>query len=144
MEEALARVWTNLVGRLDGPLHLRFLVQPAVALLLGVRAGLRDARRGERPFLHAVLAYPELRRQRLREAWKDVSSVFLVSIALDSAYQLMVHKGVFVLELLLTAAVLALVPYAVVRGPVARLARRSRRRLGSTHAGGRPSLPPVR
>jgi hypothetical protein len=31
MEEALARGWTNLLARLDGPMHFRFIVQPLVA-----------------------------------------------------------------------------------------------------------------
>jgi hypothetical protein len=126
VEEVFARLWTNLIHRLDGPMHLRFIVQPAVAFVLGVRAGLRDARRHDEPFLQALAVRPDRRRERLRDAWQDVGKVFLVSVALDVAYQLIVERGVFVLELLLTAGVLALVPYALARGPVARLARMRR------------------
>ena len=48
---------------------------------------------------------------------------FLVAIALDGVYQLMTIRFVYPLELLFTATVLALVPYALLRGPFNRLAR---------------------
>jgi hypothetical protein len=60
----------------------------------------------------------------MRQGWKDVGNVFLVALVLDSIYQVMVHSGIYALELLLTATILALVPYAIVRGLVTRLARR--------------------
>ena len=41
---------------------------------------------------------------------------------LDSIYQIVVHSGIFALELLITATVLALVPYMVLRDLVARIA----------------------
>jgi hypothetical protein len=43
VEEAIARGWDNLVGRLYGPMTFRLVVQPAVAIFFAIRAGLRDA-----------------------------------------------------------------------------------------------------
>jgi hypothetical protein len=120
LAEILARGWANFLGRLDGPLHFRFIVQPLVAMILGARAGLRDARAGEPPFLWAVVRCPERRRERLTDAVRDVASVVIVAAVLDAAYQLAVHGGIFLFELLFTVAVLAIVPYVLVRGPVAR------------------------
>jgi hypothetical protein len=120
--EIFARGWANFLGRLDGPLHFRFIVQPLVAMLLGVRAGLKDARTGEPPFLWAIVRCPERRRERLTEGLRDVGSVLAVAAVLDAAYQLVVHGGIFLFELLFTVAVLAIVPYALIRGPVARWA----------------------
>jgi hypothetical protein len=122
MENALLRVWTNFISRLDGPMHLRFILQPAVAIYLAVRAGVRDAREGTPPFLPS-LRDRELRRERLRHAWSDVGRVFVLAVVLDTFYQLRVHQSVYALELLLTAAFLALLPYALVRGPASRVAR---------------------
>ena len=123
MSEILARVWSSLVGRLDGPLHFRLIVQPLVAMILGARAGLRDARSGEAPFLWHLVRWPERRRERVMDALRDVASLLVVATVLDSAYQLVVHRGIFLFELLIAVAALALVPYALVRGPVTRLAR---------------------
>jgi hypothetical protein len=121
--EALVRAITNLVGRLDGPMHFRFIVQPTVAILLGVRAGIRDARLGQPPFLGALFWEREHRHERMGEAWKDTRTVFLVALVLDVIYQLGVHGGVFALELAITPTLLAFVPYSLVRGPACRIAR---------------------
>ena len=48
--------------------------------------------------------------------WKDIGNVFIVALVLDSIYQVIVHSGIYALELLLTATTLALVPYGIVRG----------------------------
>ena len=102
----------------------RLILQPAVAILLALRAGMRDAREGRPPFLWAVLSDQSCRRELMRQGWKDVGNVFLVALVLDSIYQVMVHSGIYALELLLTATTLALVPYVIVRGLVTRLASR--------------------
>jgi hypothetical protein len=48
--EFFARVWEMLIGRADGPFTLRLILQPAVAAIFAMRAGLRDAREGRPPF----------------------------------------------------------------------------------------------
>ncbi len=123
MHEILARGWSNFLARLDGPMHFRFVVQPLVAAILALRAGLRDARAGEPPFLWAILRDPERRSARFKDALRDVASVMIVAAVLDAVYQVLVHGGIFLFELVITVAVLALVPYLLVRGPASRLAR---------------------
>jgi len=123
MDEILARLWHNLTGRLTGPMHLRLIVQPTVASILAIRAGLRDARQDRPPFLSTLLRNPARRHELLRQGWKDVGKVFLVSAILDVIYQLIVHHGAYLLELLLTAVTLAIVPYVLLCGPVRRIAR---------------------
>jgi hypothetical protein len=102
----------------------RLIIQPAVAVLFAIRAGLRDAREGQPPFLWTVFSNPGRRHELLRQARNDVGNVFIVALVLDSIYQVSVHSGIYALELLLTATILALVPYVIVRGLVTRLARR--------------------
>ena len=102
----------------------RLIMQPAMAVFLAIRAGLRDAREGQPPFLWTVFSNRGHRHEWLRRARNDVGMVFIVALVLDSIYQVIVHSGIYTLELLLTATILALVPYAIVRGLVIRLARR--------------------
>jgi hypothetical protein len=123
LEEALRRGWENLFGRLDGPMSFRLIIQPAVAIFLAIRVGLRDARTGRPPFLWTVFSSANDRRELLRQGWKDVGTVFIVALILDSIYQVIVHSGIYTLELLLAASILALLPYALVRGLVTRVAR---------------------
>ena len=124
MEEALRRGWENLIGRSDGPMNFRLVIQPAVAIFFAIRAGLRDARNGQPPFLWTVFSNADHRRELLRQGRKDVGTVFIVALILDAIYQVIVHSGIYTLELLLAATILALVPYALLRGLVTRLARR--------------------
>lgn len=119
--DLLARTWEQLAGRLDGPMYFRFLLQPAVAVLLAIRAGLNDARAHRAPYLWTVLSDPLARPQLLRDGFKDVGKVFALAIVLDVAYQLIVFKWVYPIQTLLIAVLLALVPYALVRGPVTRM-----------------------
>jgi hypothetical protein len=123
MEEILTRVWENLIGRNDGPLTLRLFMQPTVAAIFAVRAGLRDARNGKPAFLWTVLTSPEHRHDLIHEGWKDIGKLLIMTMILDAVYQLIVHRGVYVFELLTAVTVLAIIPYAIVRGPVNRIAR---------------------
>jgi hypothetical protein len=128
VQEALVRGWENVIGRPDGPMNFRLIMQPAMALFLAVRAGLRDARDGQPPYLWTILSNRDRRRGLLRQGWKDVRNLFIVALALDSIYQVIVHSMIYPLELLLTATMLALVPYALLRGLVTRIARQRWRR----------------
>ncbi len=56
----------DMVARLSGPGRLRFIMQPIVAILLGTRDGVKDARAGSRPFLWGLVFHRELRGQLLR------------------------------------------------------------------------------
>ena len=59
---------------------------------------------------------PGRRRELWRQARKDVGKVFILALVLDAIYQVIVHSGIYALELLFTATILALVPYLLVRG----------------------------
>ena len=78
---------------------------------------------GRQGYLWAILTRPERRLQLLHEGWRGAMTPFLLAIALDCIYQLMTVRFVYPLELLFTATLLALVPYALLRGPFNRLAR---------------------
>ena len=120
----------------------RLIMQPAMAVLFATRAGLRDAREGQPPFLWAFYANPGGRRKLWPGARNDVGKVFILALVLDAIYQVIMHSGAYALELLLTATTLALVPYVIVRSlvTVARIAvtRLASRRSAPSRADGRP------
>lgn len=128
MEDILRRFWENLIGRSNGPMNLRLVIQPAVAGVLAIRAGLKDAKEGRPAFLWAAISNPAYRPELLRQGVRDVGKVFAVAVVLDAVYQLIVQRGVYLLELLVVAMALAIVPYILIRGPVSRLAAGLRRR----------------
>jgi hypothetical protein len=125
--ELLSRGIGQLIGRAEGPLHFRLVVMPTVVTILGIRAGLRDAREGHTKFLWALLTHTSERRSIVRSVVKDIGRVFLMALVLDSTYQLIVLRWIYPGQLLIVAVACAIVPYIVVRGPVSLLARALRK-----------------
>ena len=121
MDDFVSRVWTNLIGRVEGPMKLRLIVQPLVACFFAVRAGLRDARENKPPFFWSLFFNPNHRRELLQDGWKDISKIFFVAIILDVIYQAIVLRTVYPGEAIIVAILFALVPYLLVRASVTRL-----------------------
>ncbi len=94
-----------------------------MATLFAVRDGRRDRREGRSAYLWAYLTDPTQRRYLLESGWKGISKVFFIALALDVVYQFIAWRGLKPLQALPTAIVLAVVPYALFRGPVNRLFR---------------------
>lgn len=126
MKDLLARVWMNLGDRVGGPMTFRLILQPTMAALLAIRAGLKDAREDRSPYLWHVLTDPIQRARLLHEGWKSIARVFLLAVIMDVIYQWIVARWVYPVEVLIVATVLAVVPYVLLRGPVNRLSKRRR------------------
>ena len=120
----LARVWHNLVDRPDGPMVFRFFLQPAMATIAAVLSGIRDAKLARAPFLETILTRPAERAGRLDEAMVDTSRVMLLGLIMDGIYQYIEFDTFHPAEAVIITLLLAILPYVVMRGPVARVARR--------------------
>ena len=126
MRDMLIRALMNITDRVGGPMTFRIILQPLMATLLAVRAGLKDAQTGRPPYLWTILTDPSQRADLLHEGWKSVARVFVLAIVMDVIYQLIVVGWVYPLELILVAVLLAVVPYLLIRGPVNRIVSRLR------------------
>ena len=124
IDNLFSDMWEGLVSRSTGPLKFRFFLQPSVAIFLAIRAGLRDWRQGKAPFLWDFLADASKRKDLFRDFRKSVGKLFLLACLLDCIYQLIVLHWLYPFEAVIVAALLAIVPYLVVRGPVNRIATR--------------------
>jgi hypothetical protein len=133
--DLLTRVWTDLIGRIGGPLTFRLILQPAMAIFFAIRDVLQDARQGRPAYFWALFTEPAHRRDLLREGWKAVAKVFVIAFIIDVIYQFIVLRWVYPGEALLTAFILAFVPYLLVRGPVNRIARLWQRRTAASDPG---------
>lgn len=123
MEHLWQRIVENLFGRLDGPLHFRFILQPLMAFVFAAIDGVKDAKVGKPAYFWAVATNPAHRKELLKDAWKHVGKIFIIAVILDVLYQLKVHHMIYPGETLFVAFALAIVPYLVLRGPVNRLLR---------------------
>ena len=101
MEDVLARVWENLGGRIGGPLTFRLVLQPIMATILAVKAGLQDARDHRPAYFWAILTSPDgTARNCFSQGWKAVAKIFVLAIVIDLVYQVIVFRWVYPGELL--------------------------------------------
>jgi hypothetical protein len=115
-----------LLERPHGPFALRLILQPLMATLIAIRAGVRDSRTGRPAYGWEVIANPRERRELLREGWHELARVFTLAVLVDLIYEVIVFHRIYPGQSILVAAVLALLPYPLIRGVVNRIARRRR------------------
>ena len=78
---------------------------------------------GNPPYFWALFTDAAHRAAMLRDGWKSIGRVFIFGIVMDVVYQIIVFRRFYPVEALVVAAVLALVPYLLIRGPVTHSAR---------------------
>ena len=129
MPDIIQRVWENLIERTEGPMNLRFFIQPGMSLIFAILAAIRDAKTGQIPYLWRFAFKKDERDIIKKESWKDVGKIFIIGVSLDIVYQLIVifklktETQFYPLESVIVAICLALLPYMLFRGPVNRVMR---------------------
>jgi hypothetical protein len=128
----------DIPRRLTGPGRFRFVLQPLIATLLGIRSGLADARAGRPPYLQGVLLHRGLRRDLVRTGLERVANLLLMGILLDAVFQWVIlgvsHPG----AALVVGPVLIITPYSLARAISNRLARRRSGAAAPVEPGGGP------
>ncbi len=109
--------------RLTGPGKLRFVLQPLMAVLLGIRGGLADARMNRPPYLEGMLLHSGWRPHLMRSGLTTIANLVLLGVLLDAVFQWAIlgvsHPGAAVV----VGPVLITAPYAIARGLSNRLGR---------------------
>jgi hypothetical protein len=114
----------ELTRRFSGPGRFRFILQPVVAILLGVRGGLVDARAGSPPYLFGLLFAAGRRAELLRSGAAAICTLLAMGVILDLVFQLILYRAVHPGAALLIGPILIGTPYALARALTNRLARR--------------------
>ena len=115
--EVLERIWHNMIGRTGGPMTFRFILQPVMATIAACLGGVKDA-------LWTVVNVPAKRAIRLNEAMIATARIILLGLIMDTIYQFIEFKQFHPAEAVIIALLLAFLPYVLVRGLTARVARR--------------------
>jgi hypothetical protein len=123
-DEVRHRVWTDLIDRPGGPMTFRFILQPVRARVGAIHVGIKDARLGRSPYFWTIMHDPARRARRLREGLISTARIILLGLAMDAIYQYKEFKTFYPAEAVIIALTLAVVPYFILRGPIARIARR--------------------
>lgn len=113
----------ELPQRLTGPGRLRFVLQPLVAIVIGWRAGLSDARAGRPAYLYGLVSGVANRKDLLRSGLAAIRDLVAIGIVLDAVAQLLIYGQVHPAAALVIGPVLICIPYAVARALTNRVAR---------------------
>lgn len=124
MEDIWMRIIENLGDRVSGPMKFRLVLQPVMASIFAIMAGLQDARTGKPPYFWSLLTHPDSRAEMIRDGWKSVGKVFVLALILDVVYQIVVLRFVYPGEAMIVAFILAILPYLILRGLVTRIAKK--------------------
>ena len=119
----VVRFYTDLLGRAEGPMTFRFVLQPTMALLMAIRDGIKDARAGRAPYFWTIVNDPDHRRASLHEGAKATGRILLLGLVMEIIYQYRVFGTFHVLEAANFILLLCFLPYLVMRGPINRLMR---------------------
>ncbi len=109
------RFFDDLGLRVTGLGRLRFIFQPLMAMLLGVRDGRADAVAGRPSFLVRIFLPQHPTREAIREAVRSISTLLAIAILVDVVCQLVLLGRAHPLPALLIGPVLVAIPYAVFR-----------------------------
>ncbi len=120
---ALGVLWHELLERPGGPMTFRFILQPAMAAIVATRDGIKDARARRSPYLWAIIANSAERGSRLYEGLISTARIILLGLVMDAIYQIFVLNSFRPVQAVIIALLLAFIPYVLLRGPAARIAR---------------------
>jgi hypothetical protein len=111
---------------LSGTGQFRLILQPPVALILGVRLGIADANAGMPPFLHRLATHRHQRWTIFTESLADAVFPLLVALVMDGILQHITFGRIRPLAALLVGALLVWLPFVCTRALTNRIWRRIR------------------
>jgi hypothetical protein len=121
MDDIWLRIVQDMSDRITGPMKFRLILQPVMASIFAIVAGLKDAKLGNPPYFWSLFTNSGHRAEMLRDGWKSVGKVFVLAMVLDIVFQIRVLNTVYPGEVIIVAFLLAIVPYLLLRGLVTRL-----------------------
>jgi hypothetical protein len=107
----------HLHRMLSGPGHLRFFLQPLIAIILGIRDGRLDSLAGAPPIFRAG-------RAQLGVAIRRIAVPLCVATGMSLLFQLVILHRMRIGPALVFAVVMVALPYLISRALAERVARR--------------------
>jgi hypothetical protein len=113
----------DIPRRISGPGRFRFILQPLIAVILGIRSGRSDALEGRPPYLFGILFLRDRRKDLLKSGFETVINLILMGILMDAVFQRIIlgvsHPG----AALVIGPLLILAPYTIARALTNRFSR---------------------
>jgi hypothetical protein len=106
MGDMWLRIVENLAQRISGSMNFRLVLQPIMASIFAILAGIKDAKAGRPPYVWALVTDSVHRIELIKDGFKGVGKVFILALALDVAYQIIEMRFVYPGEALIVGFVL--------------------------------------
>jgi hypothetical protein len=117
----------KIAARIHGPFHLRFILQPIMAIIIGWRDGKSDALLGVPPYIFEMFTSKGKRRENLRKGLNSIWKPLTIGVVIDIIVQIILFQSVRIFGALLVGGLLIGLPYSLFRGIGNRLNRQSKR-----------------
>jgi hypothetical protein len=114
-------VMGRFIARLTGPLKGRFILQPIMAILLGIRHGVHDAKVGRLPILWDLFDRSKGHKPNLREALKTWLVPLVIATVLDGIVQYLMFGWVRLSGAVTAGVTLMALPYLIARAVTNRI-----------------------
>ena len=115
----------HIIAMVGGRGTLRFFIQPALAVVLGIIHGLRDHRRGRAPYLIALVRARGRRCAHLGKALRQILVPLGLAVGLSYVFQYVNRSRISFAYGLLFAVLFVALPYFIARALANRVARAS-------------------
>ena len=115
--------WQGILDVASGRGQLRLILQPMIAMIVGIRLGITDAKLGHDPFLMRLAITGRNRAALAKDAARTVLVPFCISIVLDGILQYLTLGYVRPLAALVVGAVLIWIPFSIARSFTNRIYR---------------------
>jgi hypothetical protein len=126
--------WEGLVRGLSGRGQFRLILQPTMALLLGLRLGIADAKAGKAPFLFRLFTTRHERLALFKHSLTEAALPLMLALLMDGILQYLAFHHVRPMQAVVVGALLVWLPFTITRGLTNRIWKHA-------HASPRPASP---
>lgn len=117
--------WEGIVHDLSGKGQFRLFLQPAMALFLGLRLGIADAKEGKAPFLFRLFSTRHQRWELFKESLSDAAMPLILALVMDGILQYLTLNRIRLLQAIVVGTLLVWLPFTSTRGLTNRIWRRT-------------------
>jgi hypothetical protein len=121
--------WEGIWHELTNAGQFRLILQPTMAIILGIRIGLADARAGHPPFLSRLIRGTHDRWTLVRQSIAHAALPLTVALVMDSVFQYLTLGRIRILAAVVVGVLLVWLPFSSVRGLSNRVWTQHRRRM---------------
>jgi len=121
--------WEGIWHELTTAGRFRLIIQPALAIALGIRIGLADARAGQPPFLARLIRGSHDRWRLMQESIVHAAKPLTLALVMDCIFQYLTLGRVRILAALVVGILLVWFPFSATRGLTNRVWTQHRRRM---------------